>query len=116
MGIQIKGRINRFRKYTALISGQQMSSLDDIAASTSKPVSFVKKDLQKMITLRYYVDMEIDYAANKIIPGIKTAQARAAMEANMDRYEKYCCHDCGGSGLKLKGEHKACEYCGNIIL
>ena len=115
-GINIKKRIRRFKKYTALISGQQMSSLSDIAASTSSSLSYVKNDLQMMINKGYYVDMEIDLAANKIIPGMKTAQARTAMQANMDKYEKYVCHECGGSGLKLKGEPKACEYCGNMIL
>ena len=115
-GIRIKKLIARFKKYTALISGQQMTLLDDIARSTSKSRDFVKKDLQLMITKGYYVDMEIDMAANKIIPGIKTAQALAAMQANKDKYEKYTCPDCGGSGVKPKGEQKACEYCGSIIL
>jgi hypothetical protein len=115
-GFQIKKRTARLKKYTALISGQQISSLDEIAASTSLSVDFVKKDLQKMITKGYYVDMEIDMAANKIIPGVKTAQIRAAMQANMDKYEKYSCPDCGGLGVKPKGEPYACEYCGNAIL
>ena len=115
-GMQIKKRIARFKKYTALISGQYMSSLSEIAASTAQPLDFVKKDLQKMITMGYYVDMEIDMAANKIIPGIKTAQARAIMQANMDKYEKYSCPDCGGSGVKLKGGPAPCEYCGSMIL
>ena len=114
--IQTKRQIARFKKYTAFIYGQQISSLDEIAKSTSLPVDFVKRDLQKMISKGFFTDLEIDMDDNKVIAGSKTAQAQAAMQAKMDKFEKFTCPSCGGSGVKPKGEQKACEYCGNIII
>ena len=49
IGYQISNRVKRFRQYRVLISEHNMSALESIAASISKPVDFVQKDLQKMI-------------------------------------------------------------------
>ena len=114
-GIQIKRRIARFRKYTTLISGQRIFMLNEIAVRTSQTLNFVKKDLQNMIVRGYFTDMEIDMAADKVIAGSKTAQAQAAIQANMEKFERLNCQGCGASVMKPKGEHKACEYCGFML-
>ena len=115
-GIKIKKRIARFRRYTAFIYGENISSIKEIASSTSQTLDFVKKDLLIMIAKGFYTDLEVDMDDNKIIAGSRTAQAQATLQAKMDKFEKYSCPGCGASGIKPKGEQKLCEYCGNPIL
>ena len=115
VGIRLKKRVIRCKKYVALIYGQQITSIYDIAVSTSRTNDFVRRDLQKLIIKGYLTDLEIDLAANRVIAGSKTAQAQAARQAELDKYEKYACSNCGASGVRLKGEQKVCEYCGSAL-
>ena len=114
-GSRLKKRVARVRKYTALIFGKRIYSLGEIAASMLKSVDFVANDLHVLIVKGYFVDMEIDMAANKVIEGSKSAAARAAKLAELEKYEKYDCPGCGASGTKLKGEYKHCDYCGSAV-
>jgi len=110
-GAQIKRRVKRFRQYVSLISLQNMTALGDIAASTSRPVVFVKRDLQKMIGKRYFVNATIDLATDTIIicPGTLPVQAPAAAPPE---YEVFQCSGCGATGKKQKGSLGYCDYCG----
>jgi len=115
-GIQIKRRIKRFKQYIALISGQQMTSLENISASTNQTVDFVTKDLQKMIKMKFFANATIDTSANEIVIGGKTkgaqAQAQAAAQVEL---EAYTCPGCDATGNKPKGTHVECEYCGTPV-
>jgi len=139
-GMRIKRRIKRFKKYIELISARQITSLDDIAANTSKSVDFVRNDLQKMIDKKFFMNAAIDHAAGEIIiRGAKasapsssaiagqaqgqghaaqaqyfasgTAQASARVEREM---ETFVCSGCGATGIKIKGAPGSCEYCGSL--
>ena len=114
-GAQTKRRIARLKKYNALIYGQQIFTLDKIAASTSRSLDFVKQDLQSMIDKRYLFDIEIDWDANRVIAGSETARAQHALQAKLDKFENFICPGCGASGVKPKGEYKTCEYCGRTV-
>jgi hypothetical protein len=116
-GIQIKGRIKRFKQYVSLISSQQMTSLDNIAVNVNKPVDFVKTDIQKMISMSFFANASID-ANNEIIIGGKSkstlasAQTQTATQAEM---VTYTCNGCDSQGTKPKGSSASCEYCGNAV-
>lgn len=114
-GRQIKHRIIRFKKYTALVIGQQIFSIHELAVSVSKTDDFVRKDLQKMIAKGYFIDMEIDMAANRVIAGSRSALTQAAMQEKMDRFETYTCPGCNATGVKPKGEYAVCEFCGRTV-
>ena len=109
-GMQIKRRIRRFKDYVALISTQQMTSLDNIAASTSQTVNFVKKDLRKMINKKFFINAVIDAATNEIIIGIRNVQNSTQAEL-----EVFTCSGCGASGTKIKGIPGNCDYCGSVV-
>ena len=121
-GMQIKRRIKRFKKYVSLISTQHMTSLDNIAASTSQPADFVKKDLQKMISKKFFVNASIDETANEIIIGKRIASAPSAPSAAVNvqystqaELEVFNCSGCGASGTKTKGIPGNCDYCGSVV-
>ncbi len=109
-GAQIKRQVKRFKKYIALISGQQMTSLENIAASTNQPVEFVAKDIQQMIKKRFFAHATIDTATNEIVivGKMKKTEAQVEMEA-------YVCSACDATGEKPKGASAECEYCGSPV-
>ena len=110
-GMQIKKRIKRFKQYIALISGQQMTSLENIAASTNQTVDFVSNDLQKMIKSKFFAQATIDTASNEIIiGGAKTKPKQEQVEM-----VTYICPGCEASGNKPKGSIGICDYCGSSV-
>jgi hypothetical protein len=118
-GSQIKRRIMRFKRYVFLISKQNITSLDSIAANTSKSVDFVRKDLQVMIRKNFFVNATIDTATNEIIIAGSTApSASAPAQAQPNTQleaEVFTCPGCGASGKRHKGVPGNCDYCGSLI-
>ena len=120
-GAQIKRRIKRFKRYISLISTQQMTSLENIAASTAQSVDYIKKDLQRMIDKRFLVNASINVATNEInIGGVAASAVSAAniYEANTEansEWEMFTCSGCGASGTKTKGVPGNCDYCGSLV-
>ncbi|MCL2760564.1 MAG: sel1 repeat family protein [Desulfuromonadales bacterium] len=114
-GSRIKRMIKRFKQYVALISTQQMTSIKDIAASTSQSEDFVKNDLQNMIDKKFFVNASINRATNEIIIGSVASTPQQAQSATEQELETFTCPGCGASGTKLKGLPGNCEYCGSEI-
>lgn len=116
-GAKAKRRIKRFRRYVSLISGHNMTSIDELASSTSRPAAFVKKDLRKMIARRFFTNAAIDEAANEIIIGGGAAAGSGvqSQSAAPRESETFCCRGCGASGVKPKGLPGTCDYCGSAI-
>ncbi|MCL2812760.1 MAG: hypothetical protein FWD25_12845 [Clostridia bacterium] len=115
-GAQIKRRTNRFRHYVSLVSLQNMISLDDIANSTSKPVDFIKKDLQKMIRKRYFSNAVLDLATNRIIicpSTLPVSPLARTWAVSPPEYEVFQCLGCGAKGKKQKGLVGYCDFCGS---
>jgi len=121
-GVQIKRRIRRFKRYVSLISTQQMKSLENIAASTSQSVDFVRNDLQKMINKKFFANASINAVTNEIVIGGMAAQpvwpapAQNTQYAVQPEFEMYTCSGCGASGTKQKGVPGSCDYCGSISI
>jgi len=111
MGTRIKGRLNRFKRYVSLMSLQKLDSISDIASYMSKSADFVQKDLQKMISRRFFVNAKIDLNSNKIIicPGTLPGQVGSA------GYEVFQCPGCGASGTRVRGVLGYCDYCGSPV-
>jgi len=117
-GARTKRMIKRFKHYVSLISGQQMTSLENIAASTSQTVDYVSNDLKKMINKKFFSNATIDMAAKEIIIG---SGATAKPWSNQVQYGAqaemvyYTCPGCDASGTKPKGLNVECEYCGTTV-
>ena len=121
-GILIKRRIKRFKRYISLITLNQMTSIDKIAASTFQSAQYVINDLQKMIYKKYFVNASIDIAANEIIIGNRTASAPYAASyaapphnSMQTELEVFNCPGCGASGARSKGVPGKCDYCGSFV-
>jgi len=112
MGVRIKRRIRRFRRYVTLISVKDMVSLDNIAVATSRPVDFVRRDLQKMIDKRFFKDATIDYVRNEINIGQRPAQEMA--HVGQSQTVVFSCSGCGATGTKTEGVPNSCGYCGTL--
>lgn len=119
-GSQIKQRIKRFKQYIALISTEQITSLENIATRTSQSMDFVKNDLQMMIDKNYFANAAIDMRTHAVIIGNSPVSAPSSTSASKQvqtaaQLEKFTCSGCGASGMKPKGEAVSCEYCGSPI-
>jgi len=116
-GSQIKRRIKRFKRYVSLISTQQMTLIENLAASTSQSIDFVRNDLQKMIDKKFFANATIDMAANEIIIGGRTVSSPSPVSAQsqatrQSELEMFTCAGCGAAGTKSKGVPVSCDYCG----
>ena len=111
-GLRIKRRISRFKKYAALISSQNMTSIEAMAAATGKTADFVKKDLEEMIRKHFFAGAAIHHAANELVirgldsfaSGISPEQVKAAT-----------CKGCGASNRIIVGQVVQCPYCGTYL-
>ena len=117
-GIQIKGRIRRYKQYVSLISAKQMTIIDNLSASTGQSVDFVRKDLQIMIKKKLFANATIDMSANEIVIGGKALNETAVMQTQpvaKEELESYICPGCNAPGSKPKGSVGSCEYCGSPV-
>ena len=108
-GFRIKRRVKRFKRYVSLISNEKMTSLENLAVSTSRTVDFVRKDLETMINKCYFANASLNAATNEIVI------ARQVAYVNPLEIEIYNCPGCGATGTKQKGTIGSCEYCGSLI-
>jgi len=107
-GIQIKRRIKRFKIYVDLISMQYMTSIDNLAANTAKNVDFVKKDLRKMISKKFFAYAMIDNAKNEIV-------IRGLQKPPQAQLKSVACQLCGANNKIIIGQNNECDYCGSVL-
>jgi ABC-type multidrug transport system fused ATPase/permease subunit len=119
-GARAKRRIKRFKRYVALISGEHMTSLQNLASATSQSIDFVKNDLYKMINMKFFTSASIDITAGEIIIGNRTqatvlATDNAKNQNIPNEIEIVNCLGCGATNSKQKGKPGNCEYCGTAL-
>lgn len=117
-GFKIKNSIKRFKGYVSLISSEHITSLENIAASTSQSVDFVRNDIQNMINKKFFTNAYIDKTANEVVinhvnNNVLQPQAQAAAENII--METAICSGCGAKNSKPKGQSAICEYCGSRL-
>ena len=112
-GRQIKRRIKRFKRYVALISAYQMTSIEKLAENMLQSVVFVKKDLQTMIDKQFFANAFINQATNEIVIGGMVASPAPAVQ--QPKVESFTCSSCGAAGVKVQGALGICEYCGVVV-
>jgi hypothetical protein len=111
MGTCIKRRVRRFRQYVSLMSMQKLIAIGDIAARTSRSAVYVKKDLQKSLRKRFFVNATIDSVTNQIIICTSTLP----VQGSTVNYEVFHCSGCGAAGTKAKDMLGYCDYCGSPV-
>jgi hypothetical protein len=63
----ITRRTNRFRVYIVLISGRQKTNLDELSHMSSRSISYIQRDLQKMIEQYYFLFAMINHTTNELV-------------------------------------------------
>lgn len=116
-GSQMKRRIKRFRRYISLISKERITSLVGIASRTSRPIDFVKKDLQKMIDKKFFFDAYLDLQRDEIIINNQNSTVSEVYQPVQTKIETETvkCPGCGAANARQKGKFINCEYCGSLI-
>lgn len=66
-GKRLGDQISRYKKYCTIISNKNIIPVEFIAESTSKPLKFIIKDVQKMIDKNYFINTYIDKRNNQIV-------------------------------------------------
>ncbi|MCL2527500.1 MAG: hypothetical protein FWE42_03695 [Defluviitaleaceae bacterium] len=133
-GARIKRRIKRFRIYVSLIASGN-TALEAIAAHTSRPLAFVRNDILKMISKRYFTNAFIDHRTNTVVvnrpvhppggfqpfnsnlppPVVPVSPPPQGGGGFQIMHDEYTCGGCGSSGTKQRGAVITCEYCGSGI-
>lgn len=115
-GSQLKRRNKRFKRYIHLISKERITSLTGLASRTKRKVEFVRKDLQKMIDRKYFLQAHIDYQRDEILIGSQDgAEERQPVQQTPIVTETVKCSGCGAANARQKGKIINCEYCGSLI-
>lgn len=66
-GVNLEGRVHRFKQYVQRLGQKQYCNLELLASSVGKKVSFVKKDIRKMIDKGYFLQGHIDDMGTTLI-------------------------------------------------
>ncbi|MCL2391806.1 MAG: hypothetical protein FWC66_04250 [Oscillospiraceae bacterium] len=110
----------RYKNYIGLIVNHNQTSIDNIAAATNVPYDTVVKDLQKMITMGYFVGAHIDIAQREIVlarhePMPHPTMPFSANQGQAQMQERVVvCSSCGANN-RVVGFVGECEYCGSPL-
>lgn len=122
--------IKEFKKYVAVVSSDPDGYIPDIAASLGTSEYVVKKNLELMITKKYFANAFIDQNQNCIIIASKqnntvstapqpqthaTAYASSPVTSKAIEMMTVKCKGCGGINTIQKGTIGECDFCGSSI-
>lgn len=79
-GISQSKRLQRFRQYVRILNGRTYAMLDEFAASLGKSCAYVRRDVQKMISLRMFPHGRLDNEGTCLILNNETWQQYVALK------------------------------------
>ena len=112
IGIRIKSRQWRYKKYVELISINNITSFKGLAAATKKTTAFVQNDLKAMIRMKYFQYASINHTDGEIV----FSRALDGVDITGLDLESVTCGGCGALITKRRGVATHCEYCGSAIV
>ena len=112
-GYSTKNIIKRYSKYKIIFSTQKRIPIDAIAAAMSKPVAFVTKDLELLVSKDLFINSYIDKKTNEFI--YKNENINGDAESESNSVVVLNCPGCGAVNSVQKGTSVTCEYCGQSI-
>ncbi|WP_459479704.1 hypothetical protein [Clostridium saccharoperbutylacetonicum] len=117
-GIKTKRKILRFKKYVSIISLENGTSLEIIANECSQSIDFVRKDLEVMITQKFFTNAYIDRNTNEIVLERKNNPEvlnNTMTETEAVESKVVTCKNCGASNNITIGTIAECEFCGSVL-
>lgn len=86
-GIIQSKRLQRFRQYVRILHGRTYAMLDEFAATMGKSRAYVRRDVQKMISLRMFPYGRLDTEGTCLILNNETWQQYVALKNRMRQEE-----------------------------
>lgn len=86
-GIVQSKRLQRFRQYVRILNGRTYAMLEEFAANVGKSKAFVRRDVQKMISLRMFPFGRLDNEGTCLILNNETWQQYVALKNQMEQQE-----------------------------
>lgn len=80
LGIGQSKRLQRFRQYVKILNGRTYAMLDEFSATVGKTTSYVRRDVQKMISLRMFPHGRLDNEGTCLILNNETWQQYMALK------------------------------------
>ncbi len=138
LGIKMKKKIQRFRKYDELIGTGQISSIEELANCTMKSSDFVRKDLQKLMNQNFFTNVQFD-GQNRVTMGNNSINISSFnmnsngmdsvnIEINLEEdsgadtdavteevSSTVACQNCGAMNERNLQGVTYCEYCNSAI-
>lgn len=117
-----KKLIKNFKIYVIRLSTDPTGSIDNLAIGLGTSPDVVKKNIQKMIDKKYFVNAYIDTNANRIVfpmssnmkSGSKQEFQNPTPQTNVE-YDSITCKNCGGLNKTIKGNVYECDFCGSPL-
>lgn len=118
-----KGRlIKRFQQYVAVLSGDPVRSLDNLAAALGESVDSVRGNVEQMIKLGFMVNAYINRDTNCVVfagRAVYAAPAGTRSEpspaADASDVRTVVCKGCGATNKIPAGGAGECEFCGSRL-
>lgn len=66
-GVTLEGRVHRFKQYVQRLGQKQYCNIELLASAVGKKVSYVRKDIRKMIDNRYFLQGHLDDKGTTLI-------------------------------------------------
>jgi hypothetical protein len=125
-GLKRKKFIKNFKTYVQKLSVDPTGSISGLASTTGTSVDVVKKNLEKMISKKFFVNAYIDVESNCIIfpasnnnINVSTNTTQFNVQQNTKQpeieYVTVTCKSCGGINKVIKGKVSECDFCGSPI-
>lgn len=80
LGIAQSKRLQRFRQYVKILNGRSYAMLDEFCTTVGKNTSYVRRDVQKMISLRMFPHGRLDNEGTCLILNNETWQQYMALK------------------------------------
>jgi len=107
-------RMKRVRQYLEIISEQEETPLQSLAAATEKSIDYVKKDLQFMLNKKLIKNVVIDLEKSVILVQHKASNENSSSDIYAEK-TTVICSGCGAKNIVLKGKTGECEFCGSPL-
>lgn len=110
VGVRQNRLVTRFYLYTPHLAADPQKSIDTLAKKAGLSSAQVLKDLQQMIRMRFFINVQIDYEKRRLIY-LNQSLPRVAHVKKLVPKQVAACPACGAPNVVRPGEPARCEYC-----
>lgn len=123
--VKKKKLIKNFKIYVQKLSSDPTGSISSLASAAGTSPDVVKKNLENMISKKFFVNAYVDIERNCIVfpssnnVNASTNNTQSNVQQNTSQpeieYVTVTCKSCGGINKIIKGKVAECDFCGSPI-